>query len=301
MSLEAIIYVWKHSKQRGSALLLMLALADYADENGYSYPSVGTLARKTRMGERNVQKLLQKLQTEKEIVVKVGDGVNTPTGATNLFQINGLTGVNASTPRKKRGERQYTPQVNADAPPGVNASTPKPQEETQDQPQDRSAPDGAVDTIREEINPSQQSNTLPPDSGHPPSVPPHIALIDAWLSALPAKPAVKDVYKRYCGVTAPMADAGITPEQVKTYTQELRKQDFWKGKLVTLEYIAANIGVWIADSKPAPRSATLTATGNAVIPEFGTAAYIVYVKKRYPFRSKEEYEVLCATRPEELP
>jgi hypothetical protein len=81
-------------------------------------------------------------------------------------------------------------------------------------------------------------------------VQPHIALIDAWLAALPGKPAIKDVYGRYARPGVALAAAGVTPEQITAYVAELRKDQFWRGKLITLEHVASNIAVWLADQKP---------------------------------------------------
>lgn len=108
MSLDAITHVWKHSTQKGSALLMMLALADYADENGECWPSLTTLARKARMGKRNVQKILDRLEAAGDITTLPGEGGNTRTGKTNRYRIN-MQGVNASTSLEKQGMNGATP------------------------------------------------------------------------------------------------------------------------------------------------------------------------------------------------
>jgi hypothetical protein len=41
--------VWSESKATGNALLLMLALADYADETGRCWPSSSQLLERTRL------------------------------------------------------------------------------------------------------------------------------------------------------------------------------------------------------------------------------------------------------------
>lgn len=55
--------VWKHYPEGGSELLLALALADWADDQGgHIFPSVATMAAKTRQSDRNVQYLLAKMK-----------------------------------------------------------------------------------------------------------------------------------------------------------------------------------------------------------------------------------------------
>jgi hypothetical protein len=61
---------WKNSKQRGTALLLMLALADSANEEDFTcWPSIRTLANKIRMSDRSVQILLAQLVKAGEIAI----------------------------------------------------------------------------------------------------------------------------------------------------------------------------------------------------------------------------------------
>lgn len=76
-------------------------------------------------------------------------------------------------------------------------------------------------------------------------------ILSAYIQALPAPPA-GNVYnnKTYRGYALEIANAGIPPEDVTTYTQHLRTQPFWRGKLVTFKYVADNIRVWVADGKP---------------------------------------------------
>lgn len=56
-------WVWDHSGAAGGELLLLLAIADHASDDGTNaYPSVGTLARKCRVHTRTVQRQLRNLQ-----------------------------------------------------------------------------------------------------------------------------------------------------------------------------------------------------------------------------------------------
>lgn len=68
-------FVWQYFPEGGSRLLLLLALADFADDNGERiFPSVATLAAKVRLSERAVQYLLRKLEQLRwlEVVVEGG-------------------------------------------------------------------------------------------------------------------------------------------------------------------------------------------------------------------------------------
>lgn len=95
MSIKVMSLVWDHSDAKGSALLLMLALADFADEDGVNiFPSVGTVAKKCRMTPRNVQILLHRLTASGELTIEPMAG---PHG-TNQYRV--MTAVLAQKPAK---------------------------------------------------------------------------------------------------------------------------------------------------------------------------------------------------------
>lgn len=75
--------VWKRSQHSGSALLMLLAIGDFADDEGRAYPSVATLARKVRVKPRAANYTLRELQDSGELDVRFGEG---PKG-TNLYRI----------------------------------------------------------------------------------------------------------------------------------------------------------------------------------------------------------------------
>lgn len=87
MSLRALTVVWEESKQEGSALLLLLALADFADDKGRSFPSVDTLSKKARMSRRSVQRIGGELVKAGELIIEENAG---PKGC-NVYVVPGVT------------------------------------------------------------------------------------------------------------------------------------------------------------------------------------------------------------------
>lgn len=81
--------VWAESKQSGTHLLMLLAIADFADDDGNAYPAVGTLAEKCRMKPRNAQTILATLRGAGELEVRENEG---PRG-TNLYRITLVQGM----------------------------------------------------------------------------------------------------------------------------------------------------------------------------------------------------------------
>jgi hypothetical protein len=74
MSIAVMDRVWKHSKQKGSGLLLMLALADHANDNSVCWPGADHLAQKIRMSGRNTRRMLHDLCLAREIFRVQGSG-----------------------------------------------------------------------------------------------------------------------------------------------------------------------------------------------------------------------------------
>jgi hypothetical protein len=67
MSIKVMTTVWDHSRMKGSALLLLLAISDFADDEGYAFPGTEILAKKIRMSERQVIRLRQTLYDSGEL------------------------------------------------------------------------------------------------------------------------------------------------------------------------------------------------------------------------------------------
>ena len=80
--------VWDFSRAQGGTLLVLLALADEARDNGRCYPSIDRIAHKSRMSARQVQRVLRILQDMGEIKVHIGAGMNAGgRGNTNEYEI----------------------------------------------------------------------------------------------------------------------------------------------------------------------------------------------------------------------
>lgn len=72
------------------------------------------------------------------------------------------------------------------------------------------------------------------------------ALIKAWLDALKGKPA-GDPYNnktiRACALE--LHRDGVTPPYITDYVEHLKKDKFWKGKLIEFYYVANNIRIYL--------------------------------------------------------
>ncbi|MGH9090199.1 MAG: helix-turn-helix domain-containing protein [Acidimicrobiales bacterium] len=89
MSVRVMTDVWSWSQATGTTFLVLLALADVADDQGECWPSIAHLARKCRVSERTVQRCVRDLEDIGEVVVVVGGGrASTPGGTrSNRYRI----------------------------------------------------------------------------------------------------------------------------------------------------------------------------------------------------------------------
>ena len=69
MSVAATNYVWERSPAEGADRLVLLALADFADESGNCFGSWGKLEQKTRLARRTIADCLRRLQKSGELVM----------------------------------------------------------------------------------------------------------------------------------------------------------------------------------------------------------------------------------------
>lgn len=83
MSIRVINAVWQNSRQKGNALLILQAIADFADDDGYAFPAVATIAAKARVSERTAQTVIASLQKAGELTVEKNAG---PRGA-NRYRV----------------------------------------------------------------------------------------------------------------------------------------------------------------------------------------------------------------------
>jgi hypothetical protein len=103
MSVRCISQVLEKSQHAGTELLMLVVLADYSDDDGNSYPAVASLARKCRMGVRNVRYILNALQRSGELRVIASAGPK----ACNRYRIV-LSALGVAEPLKPLAPLQRT-------------------------------------------------------------------------------------------------------------------------------------------------------------------------------------------------
>jgi hypothetical protein len=123
MSVQASAAVWENSQASGSTLIVLLALANRSDERGVSFEGVETIAKKCRMGVRNCQYQIRKLQAMGELTVDYGASPY----KTNLYTIR-VRGVQSSAPGGVQNRDAKLHPIRSDTynPSGAETCTPCP-------------------------------------------------------------------------------------------------------------------------------------------------------------------------------
>jgi hypothetical protein len=83
MSIAVSSRVWKFSRHKSGNLLVLLAVADHADEEGNAWPGIDRLARMTRLSDRHVRRCLNALLETGELEIMPE---SSPSGGT-LYRI----------------------------------------------------------------------------------------------------------------------------------------------------------------------------------------------------------------------
>jgi hypothetical protein len=111
MSVRCITAVLDNSQHASTELLMLVVLADYSDDDGNSYPSVASLARKCRLKPRRANYILTALQASGELRVLKNEG---PKG-TNRYRIM-LSQLGASKPLHSSAPLQRSAPLHSSAP-----------------------------------------------------------------------------------------------------------------------------------------------------------------------------------------
>lgn len=85
MSNQWMNLVWQSNKHKGTARLVMLALADHANEEGVCWPSVERIADKANISKRHAIRVLAELEADGSLSIQRGEGRK----HTSVYQIKG--------------------------------------------------------------------------------------------------------------------------------------------------------------------------------------------------------------------
>lgn len=85
MSIRVMTHVWDGFPGGGPDLLALLALADWSDDDGRCYPSIPSIAKKIRLGDKQARRIVHRLIDSKFVLVT---GNDLGGGNSRRYQIN---------------------------------------------------------------------------------------------------------------------------------------------------------------------------------------------------------------------
>jgi hypothetical protein len=162
VAISVMTWVWNHSQSRHGSRLVLLAIADsMRNEDGWAWPSVKELSRKTALKERGVQTAIADLVKLGELEVAYNEG---PKGC-NRYRVLPSTPAESAPPQNlhpavstppQNSQGQQPPQVTGQtpaesAPPAENAGVQNPA-----RPPAESAP-GTVREPKDKNSPTESS------------------------------------------------------------------------------------------------------------------------------------------------
>lgn len=153
MSIAVMTEVWKNAPVAGTELLMLLALADSANDDRECWPSLAHLQHKVRLSLPQTRKVLSKLADAGLIEKVINGGKGKKGRQSNLYKIMPLTGIAHDTPEVSQvipleGERgiahdtlnRHLEPSSIQTPDGAKASEPKPAKEKKPRPPNKNEP-----------------------------------------------------------------------------------------------------------------------------------------------------------------
>lgn len=128
MSIRVMTSVWDHFPGAGGELLAMLAMADWANDEGLCYPSISTAAARMRLSESQARRIIHRLIGDGWLEVVGNEAGGAPKSSRRyLLNLGRLTpGASARGGTDARGRTAARDPLHGRAKTGVIAVTPEP-------------------------------------------------------------------------------------------------------------------------------------------------------------------------------
>lgn len=248
MSVKAMNHVWEKSKQTGAALLVMLAIADAANDDGFCWLGMAKLARKCRQQPKNTRKYIQQAERDGELLVYERTHDDNPDlNHSNLYQITGLSGAATTPPPDLKGVVGAAPRAITPAPTPKNARTPK--NGSTPPPKIGSTPLPKLGARSKNRSKTPETRSVSPREPKPYEVVPkheRLLIIKAWsdsLSIAPVNPAGQE--KNHVAAAELYRD-GYRAGHVERYVRAQMNDGYWIGKTLTLAKVGELMPTWLA-------------------------------------------------------
>lgn len=224
--------VLDHGPEKTSHRFVMVALANFCDDNGYCWPAMDTIAKKVCMSERGVRKIVRELEADGWLSVDVGGGRR----GCNEYRLNPERGRQNPEPRSPRNH----------VPPGTRVHETRNESAQNPEPRSPEPSRTIIEPSEEETTKDDadlfgaQSEPLPDE----PKPDPISEGFERFWGSWPSHPRKKQrvdcekVYRSACLGKHSKFDGAVTPDQLneaaQRYFKTVRDQQFLKGTLAWL-------------------------------------------------------------------
>ena len=162
MSVKAMAFVWEHSEQKNTKLLMLLGIADHCDDEGKCFPGVKRLQLKTRLENyKSASRIICDLETAGEVTIVRRRGRSSIYYLTEFCEANGLSipqmvdTIDDDDPPQNGG--QGIPKTVDDPPPNGEQGIPK----TVDDPPPNGGLESSVkSSVDPSVDPSIESSSI---------------------------------------------------------------------------------------------------------------------------------------------
>lgn len=250
MSVIVTARVWKHSRHRGTIKLLLLALADFANDAGVCWPGAAKLAECINENERYTRLLIKKLIETEDLIAVPGGG----RGHTTTYGV--ATGMSDRQRQHLNSVLQNTVTKNTDNEETVisgDENSVLPCQETVYYSSEGEAPNSAPQSVKQaqfsevirHVDPSVDPSIASRIASRAPPTGDHPRLMAAYQEALGYK--IPNGAKEATAAKKILA-AGYTVDQALDVYQTL-KAGYWQDKHLSLHKVYEEIGAQCAAPK----------------------------------------------------
>jgi len=268
MSIKVSNWVWKHSQHRSTQKLLLLALADFSNDSGISWPSTKTLADRIGETDRRVRQIISELIDDGTLLRKEGGGRGKP----SRYAI--ALGLNEKQRTKLKDVLENTVTSNTETENPVAQNTVVDFSEKQETLKSGAGNPEIFDTETLKSGADDEATFIAPQSTKTPQTRRGIRHVDPLLDpeSDPIRVSARrkrtddrvasehqklmTAYQQWLGYPIPnggqegkaarhILTKGYTVEQACQCYQHLRAQAFYEGKHISLQLVHRELGAYL--------------------------------------------------------
>ena len=227
-------WVWENSNESGTNLLMLLAIADHANDDGVCWPSIARLAQRARVSDRQAKYIVKHLEESGSIEVQRGVGRN----HTSVYVVKGAADCTISEIEKVQPIAPIKKIKGAIQRKKVQSSVEKVQPI-------------APDPLEPPIEPIKENTSLPAEPKAPTPQQEYFGAVCACVG-WDYRTITKEQTGQVAQTVGVLQDAKYTIDDLREFWRWWRKNDWrgQKGQYPTLQQLRSEIGKIRVQAEP---------------------------------------------------